>query len=565
MKDFNVDLSEMYREPGPDGTITLYDDVTDTNDIVAAQYAPVKGHMNNPDICALPATPTPKSIFRNNSIPLSGYDRDTASSLPSYEKKEAIHEMVNVSCPLGSHIDIAETIHSLLIGSYGTRVIRLTERVQDTVLDKAGICTDLLSIRDRTKGRAESFAVFGRTGCGKTFGASHAVSKYRKAIHHTLDGREYTQIPILYVTCYVGNLSSLFRSIARELDTILDTREHHRSRVNSASIGKAANIVTFWIQLYHIGLIIIDEVQYLDFGKGNGSFENIVGISEETGVAFGLIGNNDAREKISRLPRIYGRIMNHIIDADDMSHEGNQMFFRAAIRSLWQYQWTDEYRPITPAIEEELVMASSRNIYLLKVILMQMQYEAISRNKEKQVTIDDTYISEVIVPKYKHMRLLLCASGNEAEKEFQEEANRLVKRIKLSAAADRETAKVAAFKEYEKMNRLEGLEERVRTATVTLHNLPDMNFTGSEINRAVAKAFRNDPSLENGTSKDIVNAAYTVLLGIREKKKKRVKRKQDKKGVNTIAEKMILNAVGTVEIGTAQQADSSVETPVTTV
>lgn len=557
MKDFKADLSGKYRKPEADGSYALYADVDNTDDIVQAQYAPVAGYLNNPDICALPPTPTTQDVFRNNAIPMEGYDRETACKLSPYEKKMAILDMINVSCPLGPHIDIAETIHIYLVGSYTTRAIRLTEREQDLSLGKAGICTDLLSVKDMAKGRPQSFVIYGRTGCGKTFGASHAVMQYRKAIHHSLDGREYTQIPIIYVTCYVGNLSSLFRSIARELDMILDTRDHHRRMVNSAGVGKAANILAFWIQLYHIGLIIIDEVQYLNFGKGSGSFENVVGIASETGVAFGLIGNHDALEKIEKLPRIYSRYFSRFIRADDMSAGSNEMFFRAAIRSLWQYQWTDHHAPLTKEIEQELVMASARNINLLKVALMQIQFDAVT-GKDGGAVIDEKYISDRIVPRYEHMRRLLHENSTEEEKEFLECAEDQRKMIMESAETDREAEKTAGYAEYEAGNRRKELEARKQEAKITLRNLPGQEFLSSEIEKAVRLAFKNDPGLELGTVRDIVNASSAILYRTVKKtagtgrKRSGTKQsgKQTRKEAGEHAESAVRGALGMISAGT---------------
>ena len=120
-----------------------------------------------------------------------------------------------------------------------------------------------------------------------------------------------------------------------------------------------------------MGLIVIDESQFLKFDASNSSLENLVGIAEDTGCALGFIGNTELISKMNRYPRLVGRTMLNRIEVG-FKEQTNQMLFRQAVSLLWQYQWTKEFTPLTDEILDELVRDSMYNVAILKALLMRI-------------------------------------------------------------------------------------------------------------------------------------------------------------------------------------------------
>ena len=108
-----------FRELGTDEN--LYDtENLDRCTTVEAEYLLRAGFEDNPDVCAIPRTPSTMDIMANSSVSMLGYDRSKVSLMQKYEKLEAIEELDNVMVPLEVHLDVASAINSLLVKSADT-------------------------------------------------------------------------------------------------------------------------------------------------------------------------------------------------------------------------------------------------------------------------------------------------------------------------------------------------------------------------------------------------------------------------------------------------------------
>ena len=225
--------------------------------VVNAEYLCRAGYEHNPDVCAMPKSPTVTDVMANSSVNMMGYDRNRVADMKKYEKLEAIEELDHVMTPLGIHLEVASAINSLIIKSYKSRDVVVTEAEGDSPIQKQGFACNILSLRKDTAPRPMGFFLYGKTGCGKSMSVQLACRMYPKAIVHNLDGITYTQIPIIYVTALKRQTSDVFRSIAARIDEILGTGDYHESKVRSGTLTKAEGYIKQFVKQYHVSMIII--------------------------------------------------------------------------------------------------------------------------------------------------------------------------------------------------------------------------------------------------------------------------------------------------------------------
>lgn len=164
----------------------------------------------------------------------------------------------------------------VLISSYSSRRNGVTEVARATSLSGKEHETNIISYTDNISSNTLGFSIVGTSGVGKSTAFDLACAKYPKVIRHTFPDGRYVQIPIIRLTAFANsNLTALFISFARQLDRLLDTGDDHLLQVQAkANLGKMVSIVCGWIELYHVGVIAIDEIQLLDFSeKSAKSFE----------------------------------------------------------------------------------------------------------------------------------------------------------------------------------------------------------------------------------------------------------------------------------------------------
>lgn len=476
--DFKLNFRELSENEN------LYDDVDLSKcSIVPAQYRRVPGYEDNPDVCAIPRRPFAEEIITAGTVPMRGYDSEKAGGLKSYEKKEQIADMQHVSCVLGIHFRTASVINKYLLESYKGRDVMITLHNNNKKNYLPDMRTVLISTPNPLSGRTDGFLISGVTGCGKSMSLSLCCEMYPKAIRHSFKDCEYIQIPIIRVTALVGNLTAVYRSIAKIIDKILDTGDAHLSRVRTANLGIAATYIKEWIELYHVGLLIIDEIQFFHFGGQNNSFENIIAITEDTGVAFGLIGNNEVLDKALAMPRILSRVVKDHALAD-INSENDEKIFAEAVKKLWEYQWGKEHIPLTTEILSELIYQSSYNIALLKALLVFIQYALVTR---KDVTVNREFIEKIASKNLHELRSLIRSPSVENDKEFKKRLKKLYGEISSEADTEFEVDQASGLIRR-RDRKTEKVIEDVSLAISQIYT----EYSYSQARRAVIKAIDNE-------------------------------------------------------------------------
>lgn len=421
--------------------------------IVEARYGRRSGITDNPDVCALPRPASVAKMLEVSTIPLAGYDYEEVRTQSVAERKESVLLLQRAFSPLAHIIEMGKAVDDALFSSYLSREVRVGAYAGPQELVHTGLPANTLSVRNGLAGRALSFVVYGSSGCGKTVAMNLIRSLYPAAIHHVIGDTEYIQIPIIMVTALVGNMSELMVAIARAIDDVIGAGSIWERRMKKNNVGLSASTVKEAIRLFHVGLIVIDESQFLKFDASNVSLENLIGIAEDTGCALGFIGNRDLIGKMDRYPRFVGRTMANRIEVSCREETDREFFVRAA-EHLWRYQWTKVYTELTDEILKELLRDSMYNIAILKAILMRVQAMAAAKYPEGGITAE--YIHGISEKRFAVIRALVLDDSEESERKvlklLQENTDEIASDAKKLAAQ----ASLKVLAEVEKRERLWG-------------------------------------------------------------------------------------------------------------
>ena len=392
MDRIRFNLEERFRNVDQDN---LYTDVNiHDHHVVKAQYMFRKGYEDDPDICAIPRCPTEEEIKQMTNVYMLDYDPDKAETLTKKEKLEQSSQLQEVMCPLAIHFELAKAVDRCLLSSYRHR--NTMEGIQYTSGKSKAKFGGIISEPKDGAMRTENLYVVGKTSYGKSMARKMIISNiYPKAIYHEFEDRSYTQIPILEATSVVGNMYCYYEQIAQRIDELLNTGDMYWSYFKTeakGNIGRATGVIKRYIKLFHVGALLIEECEFL---RGSDVLEDLINLSEDTGVAIIIIGNpksevqNRGIDLMDR-PRIHMRFQT-VIKADDISSATNRLFLRLAAKTLWDYQWTP-FVPLSDEMCDLLMEYSAYNICILKAMIKKLMDTVIEK---KQKTLCPELIREV--------------------------------------------------------------------------------------------------------------------------------------------------------------------------
>lgn len=420
MRYFNENLIREYRELNKGEY--LYDDIDlEANDIVDAQYRHVAGYDGNPDICALPSARDIDTLKRENYfIPLEliSFRKGTYSPRSRADWMSLISAQRRIRVPFAYHEELEVTICSLLKEVYAARKISIETHNVQIEYEEQSMTLKYQSMTPQIIPNPPGFCLLATSGHGKSAAVELTSRRIPKAIRH--DG--YIQIPILYLTAFGNrNITELLKSAARKIDQILDTGQTYQKQIqktkNSAAVSEQ---LVVWIQTFHIGMIIIDEIQYLEFGKnsdsgsGPNTFANIIHVTEESGIALGVIGNIDAMTHWGSVLRDMRRLEMHKVYIEKLS-EDNEMT-EEIIKVLWKYQVFTESVPLTVSMCDTLIKECHGSIDLLVLLFMAVESEALFSHSK--VTINAEFIKKVAKKRFARMQELIDSDDAKSDKEY---------------------------------------------------------------------------------------------------------------------------------------------------
>lgn len=404
-------------------------------DIHPAQYRSVGGFENNPDICALPPLLSDRELVADNMHPILGYDPVKAMSAAKSDRLAALatyKDSLVVYMPF--HSDLERRFQECLISAYSNRSYgSLNESSEDIISIAPSIAT---SVQD--------MSVIGMAGTGKSTAVRLMLNRYPRAIQHDLKGIRYTQVPYLAVTAREGDIKSVFLDLAMALDRILGVDVYEHMMRKAATVSKMETYLATLIRNFHIGAIIIDEIQMVLHRKES-MFTHILSVTASTGVSVIIIGTEAAVSGLNKnlwFSRRFSQIgqVRSDIRVEDTSH------IEQVIRAIWKYQWTKKQYPLTKAIISALVRACHNNIDFLTTIIITAQTMCIkSEGSEEELELTASTI-KLAAEKYPAACRVLEEGAEELEASYLLERRSALEAIANESILEKKREQAALMK-----------------------------------------------------------------------------------------------------------------------
>ena len=399
-----------------------YGDLPLKGKTVDAKYIP---HANYPHgnflLDALPPMPTQEEVILAATTGIPGFDHNSEIQKTPLAQFNDIMMLQQLRFPLPMNERLNSAFHHALYRSYSSRTHSMNEHVSLPYManNKEEIAHGITR-GDDSNGTGSGFSLLGYSGAGKTSALNVMLLHMPQVIkHHFVDGSSVSQIVYLVVNCPVAsNFHVLFQrighSIDRALGNILPVYETILTPKRYEKIGQMIPKLARIIEQFSIGIIILDEIQNLNFNSHlENSMTNLLMISNDTGVRFGLVGTQYARdqlfndeEAIKALRRIGDEIQ-----AD--SYRTDIKYFSSIVSRLFKYQWFKD--TITP--DNDIIMALYRHtngvIDQLINIYMFMQIDYLV--KKRKPSIDASFVEKVARKHFSTIQNIQLARNREDE------------------------------------------------------------------------------------------------------------------------------------------------------
>ncbi len=376
-------------------TAGQYEDVDlERNDVIKARYTRVSGYEGNADVEALPKPPIDGRDVLNTGTVIPEALKPGNNDVDANVRIWALRSL---RIPLINQKLVNDRLYYGLINSYANRTYSTTRHTVPIEINRERIELSIISDSYENSITTGS-AIIGMPGTGKSTSIRIAVRAYPKAILHTFDGGHYIQIPIIRTTAYAdSNISSLFTSFARTIDRILDTGDAHKKMLPKTNIGNMCEKIIEWIQRYHIGAWIIEEISFFAFSPAaSRSFENITTIMEQTGIFLFATANNDFYEKLNGNLRQERRFLANFIDMDEVPREKDYM--RSFIRKIWSNYMLPEFKDVySEELFEVIYEWTMGSVDMLTILLVAIQRDYLNKKKKNKKAKPDEIVTTEFV------------------------------------------------------------------------------------------------------------------------------------------------------------------------
>jgi hypothetical protein len=365
--------------------------------------------MNNPD-----SIPNTLPEYANNpfieSLPplLTKHEELAALAVkPMYDAKERLYPAhLRKHCllrlgryfePLERQLQLAERFGILLRQGYIGRNPNTPSYIHrlHNGIDTINAKSVYIETRQPIDNTANSFALIGCSGNGKSTGTEQVLIQYPQCIQHT-HPVSLIQIVWLKLECpSQGSTRQLCINFFSTVDRLIGTNY-------LAQYGKVKNGVDVMMahmahvaNLHAIGVLVIDEIQHLSTSKigSEGILNFLVTLVNTIGIPVILIGTMSAIPILQTNFRQARRASGlGSLTWDAMPNNNAWSYF---INKMWVYQWTQDFTPMTPEIEQVLYEESQGIIDIAVKLFMLTQLRIISIREVKEG-------SEVITPALIH-------------------------------------------------------------------------------------------------------------------------------------------------------------------
>ncbi|MDI1308927.1 MAG: ATP-binding protein [Methylotenera sp.] len=368
-------------------------------------------YLENPFIAKLPPLLSQRDLL--DALAQKPSFDEKERSYPSHLRKHCLLRLGRYFEPLERQIQLADRFGMLLRQGYIGRnplthdYIRHlqngTERIQAKSLH--------VPTKHPVENTANSFALVGCSGNGKSKGIERVLMQYKQCIEHT-EPFSLIQIVWLKLDCpSQGSPKQLCINFFSAVDRLIGTNYLSIYGRNRISVDEMMVHMAHVANLHAIGVLVIDEIQHLNKTKmGPDALLNfLVTLVNTIAIPVIIIGTLSAipmlQENFRQARRANG-LGSLIWDAMP-----NNNAWRYFIDQLWSYQWTSEQTPLTEEIRTVLYDESQGiiDIVVKLIMLAQMRIISIREVKAGPEALTEALLRRVAKEDFKIVRPMLDA------------------------------------------------------------------------------------------------------------------------------------------------------------
>ena len=337
-------------------------------------------YSGNPFISCLPPILSPTKAFKAlHSHPL--FDPNERNA-PGHVRLHMLMRLANYFEPLSEHLKLESRLGMMIRQGYiGRNPLDGSYRQHLDNDYERRVHQDLSAQRHTFQAKAQSMALIGCSGIGKTSAVERILNLYPKTRYHS---HPYSihQVVWLRLECpHMGSPKQLCINFFREMDRLLGPGSNYMSLYggNSRSADNMMVNMGHVAELHALGLLVIDEVQHLRNARGAGPkvlFSFLVTLVNLICIPVLLVGTLGARPVLEgdlrqarRSSGIGALVWERLEPGATWDH---------FVEQLWQFQWTRDFTPLTPELREILYQESQGIIDILVKLFMLAQMRVIT-------------------------------------------------------------------------------------------------------------------------------------------------------------------------------------------
>lgn len=404
-----------------------YED-TDRKNVEAIYTPPVSDlDKGNIFIEALPRTRSRERLELDLTKGIDGFNHQEIIRKSPEEQVTLLMDLYRIRKPLPAQYSLEGLFSNTLLRVYRSRNYKLVDKSQSFKKEKEDEISNMYAYGKVEEAPPAGFSLLGYAGCGKSSMLGAVLNHYPQVIWHEDDINTFPQITYIMTNANSSSRNdfhAVLNDITRQIDICLgfDDGKYYNQASKLKNYDQKIGFIKQLITRYAIGIIIIDEIQALDFRKNNQeTYSKLLQISNETKTAFVLSGTESAYQKMFTELHMHRRFPPIIAS----SYTGNVTFVNLFLRDLFRYQWVEKELKIPPLGEidpvwEEIVAAffecTAGIVALMVGLYEKINFDYIIRKRKPE--IDGKYVRTVFKKYFGTLKTTL----DDLDKNFSYEA-----------------------------------------------------------------------------------------------------------------------------------------------
>ena len=339
----------------------------------------------NPFIQALPTICNKEEVIKKLALGITFNKKER--ELDSTLRVHLIQRLYKLYQPLPIHIEVWNMISTMIRQGYLARnpfnrdYIRYQHIIGNSITNK----TFEVSSQDCFRTTSSTGILIGHSGMGKTTTVNRVLNNIPQVIAHSkYEEQEFTRMQLTWLKLeapHNASIKALCLQYFMKIDEVMGTNNFKLYVSQRLSADAMLPLMGKVGQNVGLGLLVIDELQHLVGSNLNKIMNYFVTLINTFGIPVLFIGTPASYPVFETEFRIARRITGHgEVIWNNMKKDAVFEFF---LQSIWKYQWTKEYVPLTQEIKELIYQETQGVSDLIIKLFVNTQYQAIVSGTEK--------------------------------------------------------------------------------------------------------------------------------------------------------------------------------------